>query len=142
MKFAVRYQSHGGNTRAVAEIIAAVLGVEAKPVSVPLEEPAQILFLGGGVYAWHADRALSAFMRRLEPGAAERVVAFSTTGSLDRTNAAILEAMEKKGIPAESGLCLKLGLQGNAIVGRKGGRLTGEQTAAVETFARAYLEQE
>ena len=141
MRFAVRYQSHGGNTRAMAETIAAVLGVEAKPVSAPLEERADILFLGGGVYAWHADPALSAFMRRLRPEQVGKVVAFSTTGSLDRTNPAVLRAMKKKGIPAESGLCLKLGLQGNAMVGRKGGCLTGAQKAGIEAFARAYLEQ-
>lgn len=34
MKTAVRYQSRGGNTKAVAEVIANSLGVKAEPVDI------------------------------------------------------------------------------------------------------------
>jgi len=49
MKVAVRYQSRGGNTQGVAEIIAQTVGASAEPVTTPLKEPVDILFLGGAV---------------------------------------------------------------------------------------------
>jgi flavodoxin len=44
MKYAVRYQSRGGNTRAVAEIIAGILGINAEPFDRPLDENVDVTF--------------------------------------------------------------------------------------------------
>jgi flavodoxin len=43
MKVAVRYQTRGGNTRAVAEAIAKAAGVKAEPIYVSLREPIDLL---------------------------------------------------------------------------------------------------
>lgn len=43
MKIAVRYQSRGGNTRGMAEIIAKMAGVTAEPVYVPLTEKVDLV---------------------------------------------------------------------------------------------------
>ena len=51
MKAAVRYYTKTGNTRTLAEAIAEAIGVEAKPVSEPLEEYYDVLFLCNSVYA-------------------------------------------------------------------------------------------
>jgi hypothetical protein len=47
MKYAIRYQSRGDNTRAVAEIIAGILGVKAEPIDTPLDENVDVLFIRG-----------------------------------------------------------------------------------------------
>ena len=46
MKTAVRYYTKTGNTKRLAEAIAQAAGVDAQPISVPLTEPVDILFLG------------------------------------------------------------------------------------------------
>ena len=46
MKIAVRYYTKTGHTRKVAEAIAEAVGVKALPISEPLTEPADVLFLG------------------------------------------------------------------------------------------------
>lgn len=50
MKIAVRYQSRGGNTKAVAEVIANSLGVKAEAVDNAITQWVDVLFVGGGVY--------------------------------------------------------------------------------------------
>lgn len=46
MKFAVRYYTKTGNTKRLAEAIAKELGVEALPISEPVEDAVDYLFLG------------------------------------------------------------------------------------------------
>lgn len=46
MKIAVRYYTKTGNTKRMAEAVAKAVGVEALPISTPITEPVDILFLG------------------------------------------------------------------------------------------------
>ena len=46
MTFAVRYYTKTGNTKRLAEAVAKELGVEALPISEPVTEPVDALFLG------------------------------------------------------------------------------------------------
>ena len=46
MKCAVRYYTKTGNTKKLAEVVAAALGVEALPISEPVSEQTDLLFLG------------------------------------------------------------------------------------------------
>ena len=62
MKVAVRYQTRGGNTKAVAEAIAKAAGVKAKPIDAPISEPVDLLFIGGGVYSLNIDRSPKDYM--------------------------------------------------------------------------------
>lgn len=62
MKIAIRYFSRSGNTKKLADAIAEAVGVEAKEVSEPLEEPVDILFLGSSVYAAGVDDAVKKFI--------------------------------------------------------------------------------
>ena len=55
MKIAVRYYTRSGNTQKLAEAVAAAVGVEALPVSEPLTEPVDVLFLGCSYYAFKAS---------------------------------------------------------------------------------------
>ena len=62
MKIAIRYFTRSGNTKKLADAIADAVGVEAKEVSVPLEEPVDILFLGSSVYAAGVDDSVKKFI--------------------------------------------------------------------------------
>lgn len=62
MKIAVRYYTRSGNTKKLAQAIAEAVAVEAKDVSVPLEEKADILFLGCSYYAFDVDQAVKDFI--------------------------------------------------------------------------------
>ena len=138
MKIAVRYQSRGGNTRAVAEVIAKTLGVEAAPISTPLTEKADLLFVGGGVYKWDADPELKAYLQMLNAKQVGKIAAFSTTGGMTVAIKRISEAAKAKGIPlCERTLCMKLLLQGHAGIGREGGHLTDKQKEEAQAFAKA-----
>ena len=44
MKIAVRYYTKGGNTKRLAEAVAKAVGVEALPVSTPVNESVDILY--------------------------------------------------------------------------------------------------
>ena len=50
MKCAVRYYTKTGNTKRLAEAIANVVGVDALPISEPITEQVDILFLGNSYY--------------------------------------------------------------------------------------------
>ena len=62
MKIAVRYYTRSGNTKKLAEAVAEAVAVEAKDVSVPLEEKADVLFLGCSYYAFDVDPAVKKFI--------------------------------------------------------------------------------
>lgn len=50
MKYAIRFFTKTGNTKKLADVISAELGVEAKNVSEPLEENTDVVFLCSSVY--------------------------------------------------------------------------------------------
>ena len=52
MTFAVRYYTQTGNTPRLAEAIAKELGVEALPISTPINEKVDVLLLGNLYYAF------------------------------------------------------------------------------------------
>ena len=62
MKIAVRYYTRSGNTKKLAQAIAEAVAVEAKDVSVPLEDKADVLFLGCSYYAFDVDQAIKNFI--------------------------------------------------------------------------------
>ena len=62
MKIAVRYYTRSGNTKKLAQAIAEAVAVEAKDVSVPLAEKADVLFLGCSYYAFDVDQAVKDFI--------------------------------------------------------------------------------
>jgi flavodoxin len=140
MKFSVRYQSRGGNTRAVAEIIADVLSVKAEPVTVPLDENADILFIGGALYAWQLDGKLKKFLKNLTPEKTGKIVSFGTSAGVSKVITKINKYAAKKGINVdERSLFLPMGINGNALFGKKGGNLTDEQINKVKKFANLFL---
>lgn len=85
MKFAVRYYTKTGNTRRLAEAVASAVGVEALPISAPVGEPVDVLFLGNSYYAFSIDPEVRAFVRSLTPDKVGRIVNFGTAAMLNST---------------------------------------------------------
>ncbi|MBQ8826731.1 MAG: flavodoxin [Oscillospiraceae bacterium] len=62
MKFAVRYYTRSGNTEKLAKAVADALQTEAKDITAPLDERADILFLCCSYYAFDIDEAVKRFI--------------------------------------------------------------------------------
>ncbi len=140
MKFAVRYASRGGNTRAVADVIANKVGVQARRVSEPLEEDVEVLFLGGGVWFADVTKDMKEFLATLDKNKVQQVVVFSTASDLDAATKKIVKAVAAKGIKVnDNTLTVKLFFQGFSLFAQAGGDLKAEQIQRVETFADKVL---
>lgn len=140
MKIAVRYQSRGGNTKAVAEVIANSLGVKAESVDSAINERVDVLFAGGGVYMGKMDESLYKFLSKLNSENVGQIVCFSTTGSMASTIKQIKQLAMKKGIMVnENELLLKMLLQGHSSLGLIGGKLTDKQIKKIELFTNSVL---
>lgn len=136
MKIAVRYQSRGGNTKAVAETIANHLEVTAEPVTSGINTYVDVLFVGGGVYMGKPDKSLYNFLEELNPDNVGQIVSFSTTGSMASTIKQIKRMAIQKGIRvSEHELLLIMLLQGHSALGLTGGKLTDTQIRKIEDFA-------
>lgn len=80
MKTAVRYYSRTGNTKIIAQAIGAAVGCQAESIEVPIDEEADILFLGGGIYWGKIPGALKEFIRNLPARKVKQIAVFSTAG--------------------------------------------------------------
>lgn len=82
MKVEVRYYSKTGNTEKLAKVIAEAVGVEAKDISVPVDE-ADILFLGTSVYAYGIASDAKDFIKTLDPQRVGKIVSFSSAALVE-----------------------------------------------------------
>ena len=103
MRTAVRYFSKLGNTRQIAEAIAAGAGTEAVSITdaPDLTEHVDILFLGGAPYANIMAPELRGYAEKLEAGQVDKVVLFTTSNWSHRTVYALRKLLKEKGIPVE-----------------------------------------
>ncbi len=62
MNIAVRYYTRSGNTKKLADAAANTVSVQAKDITVPLEEKVDILLLGCSYYAFDVDEAVKKFI--------------------------------------------------------------------------------
>ncbi len=98
---AVRYYSKGGHTKAVAEAIAEALGIEAKPITEPLGEPVDILFLGASVHWGRVSKEVKAYIKGLDRNMMRTIAVFSTTGLAGRAYPRLSLLIAKAGIGLE-----------------------------------------
>ena len=101
MKIAVRYYTKTGNTKKLAMAIAEAVGVEAKPISVPVDEPVDILFLGNSYYAFSIDPEVKKFILSLNKTKVGRIVNFGSAAMLNSTYKKVKAAADKAGIPMD-----------------------------------------
>ena len=99
MTYAVRYYTKTGNTRRLAEAVAGELGVEALPISDPIEEKVDVLFLGNSYYAFSIDPEVRSFVASLDKDKVGRIVNFGSAAMLNSTYKKVKAEADKVGIP-------------------------------------------
>ncbi len=98
MRVAVRYYTKTGNTRRLAEAVAKAVGAEALPLTYPVDEPVDILFLGNSYYAFTIDPEVRSFIRSLDKEKVGRIVNFGSAAMLNSTYKKVKAEAEKAGI--------------------------------------------
>ena len=101
MKTAVRYYTKTGNTKRLAEAVAKAVGAEALPISTPVTEQADILFLGNSYYAFTIDPEVREFIRSLDQNKVGRIVNFGSAAMLNSTYKKVKAEADKVGIPVD-----------------------------------------
>ena len=105
MNIAVRYYSRSGNTKAVAEAIAKAVGVDAVSVEKPeaqINEPIDVLFVGGALYAYGLDSHLKEYLKTLKKDNVKRAVVFSTSWFSKHSVELIKKGLSDNGITVET----------------------------------------
>lgn len=98
MKIAVRYYTKTGNTKKLAEAVAGAVGVEALPISSPVNESVDILFLGNSYYAFSIDPEVREFIRSLDKSKVGRIVNFGSAAMLNSTWKKVKAEADKIGV--------------------------------------------
>ena len=101
MTIAVRYYTKTGNTKRLAEAIAEALHTEALPISVPVAEHADLLFLGNSYYAFSIDPEVRDFIRSLAKDRVGKIVNFGSAAMLNSTYRKVKAEADKAGIPMD-----------------------------------------
>ena len=134
MNIEIRYYSRGGNTKKIAEAIAKAVGVEAKTVSEPLTEDADILFLGSAPYAFDVDDEVKKFISGIHVSVG-KVVNFSTSAAVKSTRKYVEKLLAEKRIPVAKE---EFSCRGAFGMLHKGRPNENDQKAAAE-FARGII---
>ena len=135
MRFAVRYYTKTGNTKRLAEAVAKAVGVEALPLSSPIEEPVDILFLGNSYYAFSIDPEVRKFIQSLSKEKVGRIVNFGSAAMLNSTLKKVKAEAAKRGIAVDD---REFHCKGE-FKGIHKGRPNSEDLAAAAEFAKTFI---
>ena len=135
MKIAVRYYTKTGNTKRLAEAVAKAVGVEALPLSSPIEEPVDILFLGNSYYAFSIDPEVRKFIQSLSKEKVGRIVNFGSAAMLNSTLKKVKAEAAKRGIAVDD---REFHCKGE-FKGIHKGRPNSEDLAAAAEFAKTFI---
>ena len=134
MTYAVRYYTKTGNTKKLAEAIAKELGVEALPISEPVNETVDYLFLGNSYYAFNIDPDVKSFVTSLDKEKVGKIVNFGSAALLNSTYKKVKEAADKAGIAMDE---KEFHCKGE-FKGIHKGRPNESDIAAAVQFAKQY----
>ncbi len=135
MSYAVRYYTKTGNTRRLAEAIAKELGVEALPISEPVTEPVDFLFLGNSYYAFNIDPEVKKFVSSLDKEKVGKIVNFGSAAMLNSTYKKVKAEADKVGIAMDD---KEFHCKGE-FKGIHKGRPNDADVKAAAEFAKQYL---
>ena len=136
MRYAVRYYTKTGNTKRLAQAVAEALGVEALPISEPVSEPVDLLFLGNSYYAFSIDPEVRSFVQSLNRNTVGKIVNFGSAAMLNSTFKKVKAEADKAGIPMED---REFHCRGE-FKGVHKGRPNAEDLKAAAAFAKTFLE--
>ena len=137
MKIAVRYYTKTGNTKRLAEAVAEAVGVEALPITSPIDDPVDILFLGNSYYAFSIDPEVREFIRKLDKNKVGRIVNFGSAAMLNSTYKKVKAEADKAGIPMDE---REFHCKGE-FKGVHKGRPNAEDLAAAADFAKTIINE-
>lgn len=135
MKIAVRYYTKTGNTKRLAEAVAEAVGAEALPISTPVSEPVDILFLGNSFYAFSIDPEVRNFIRSLDGKKVGRIINFGSAAMLNSTWKKVKEEAEKAGVTMDE---REFHCKGE-FKGIHKGRPNADDMAAAARFAKSVV---
>ena len=135
MKVAVRYYTKTGHTKKLAEAVAGAVGAEALPISTPVSEPVDILFLGNSYYAFSIDPEVRDFVRSLDKEKVGRIVNFGSAAMLNSTWKKVKAEADKVGIAMDQ---REFHCRGEFKAFHKG-RPNEEDLAAAAEFAKSIV---
>ena len=134
MTYAVRYYTKTGNTKKLADAVAKELGVEALPISEPVSEPVDLLFLGNSYYAFNIDPEVKKFVESLDKDKVGKIVNFGSAAMLNSTFKKVKAVADKKGIAMDE---REFHCRGE-FKGIHKGRPNAEDLRAAARFAKQY----
>ncbi len=134
MTYQVRYYTKTGNTRKLAEAVAKELGVEALPISTPVTDKTDILFLGNSYYAFSIDPEIRDFVASLDKNKVGRIVNFGSAALLNSTYKKVKAEADKVGIPMDP---KEFHCRGE-FKGVHKGKPDAEDLRAIAAFARQF----
>ena len=137
MTYAVRYYTKTGNTKRLAQAVAEALGVEALPISEPVKEPVDILFLGNSYYAFSIDPEVRSFVQSLDKNKVGKIVNFGSAAMLNSTYKKVKAEADKVGVPMEA---REFHCRGE-FKGVHKGKPDAEDLKAAADFAKTFLEK-
>ena len=135
MRIAVRYYTKTGNTKRLAEAVGKAIGVEALPISEPISEPVDILFLGNSYYAFNIDPEVRDFIRKLDKSKVGRIVNFGSAAMLNSTYKKVKAEADQVGIPMDE---REFHCKGE-FKGLHKGRPNADDLAAAADFAKSIV---
>lgn len=97
MNIQVRYYTRSGNTEKLANAIADAVGVKAKSVAAPLDEKADLLFLGCSYYAFDVDDAVKKFISDNKENIKE-IVCFGTSAMMKSMQKPLKKVCDSNGV--------------------------------------------
>lgn len=101
MNIAVTYYSRTGNTKKVAQAIAAAAGCSATPIADYKAGEIDLLFIGGSIYGGVLDPSLVSFIGGLDSKEIKKAALFSTCITHSNAIDVIKDLLKKQGIPAD-----------------------------------------
>ncbi|MBR3634722.1 MAG: flavodoxin [Lachnospiraceae bacterium] len=134
MTYAVRYYTKTGNTKRLAEAMAKELGVEALPISEPVNEVVDYLFLGNSYYAFNIDPEVKAFVSSLDKDKIGKIVNFGSAAMLNSTYKKVKEVADKAGVAMDE---KEFHCKGE-FKGIHKGRPNNDDIAAAVEFVKKY----
>ena len=136
MKVAVRYYTKTGNTKRLAEAVANAVGVEALPISAPVDEAVDILFLGNSYYAFNIDPEVKDFIHSLDGSKVGRIINFGSAAMLNSTWKKVKAEADKAGVEMDK---REFHCKGE-FKGLHKGRPNADDLAAAAEFARSIVD--
>ena len=100
MKTAVRFYTRSGNTEKLAKAIAETVGVKEESVDIPLDDKADILFLGCSYYAFDVDENVKKFIKENKDKIG-KIVCFGTSAMMKSVYKPMKKVAEECGVDIE-----------------------------------------